>query len=224
MSVITPGETQSVGETSWFQKSRYQPETFWNCSGGSWSRNLAKKIFAKGDGTLKKSQKTAKTGLFPAPFGQFWLDFRWDAFRHVLGSFRDHWSRFWLRSDRVMAQKPTTVANFTCYYQAAISACPEKFSVENFPELYLAVCWDNVTTRKSPFELVLSLEIFQQTNFRLIFCHICKFSSLHFRQRPPEWALKTLDIIHGQHWGQTQNFSPQIFQNLAPTSAYVVLL
>ena len=52
-----------VWVTSWFQTSRYRAETFWNGSGGSWRRNFTKKIFAKGDGAMRKSLKTAKIGI-----------------------------------------------------------------------------------------------------------------------------------------------------------------
>ena len=50
------------------------------------------------------------------------------------------------------------------------------------------------------------------------------FSILHFRKRAPECAHGTLDDIQGQHLGQNQSFYVQIFQNVAPTLAYVVLL
>ena len=67
-------------------------------------------------------------------------------------------------------------------------------------------------------------KFFSSSVFARFLAIFSQFLILYFRLRALEWAPKTLDDIQGQNWGQTQSFSPQIFQNLAPTSAYVVLL
>jgi hypothetical protein len=62
---------------------------------------------------------------------------------------------------------------------------PEKFPGEKVPEKYLALYWDNVASRKNPFEQFWSLEIFQELSFSGIFGHIGKLFNVAIPQKGP---------------------------------------